>query len=336
MIKYSKSYSNIFKIKEDYVNHNQKELSQILKINRFYKKQKKRKSCKICNRKLEIPTLKSFEIEYFFCTKCNHLNGKYEDTEKFHDYLYSGEQKKYEFGKVYCKNFSQILKYIHYPKAIFLKQVLKNKKINLLDLGSGGGHFVKACLDKKINAWGVEKNPNLVKFSQKHIKDRIFQSDTVDLIELINSLKVNCLSLIFTLEHLKDPHYIFNVFKKTNLKYLYIAVPLASPLIFFENIFQKIYPRHLGGSHTHLFTEESLNYLKKKYKLKMLGEWWFGTEIADLYRSLFLSNNFHRRNSKIQHRNKINKFFLKNIDSLQSIFDKNKICSELHTVLKRK
>ena len=46
MIKYSKSYSNIFKIKEDYINHNQKELSQILKINRFYKNKKKEKAVK--------------------------------------------------------------------------------------------------------------------------------------------------------------------------------------------------------------------------------------------------------------------------------------------------
>ena len=106
MIKYSKTYSNIFKIKEDYLNFNDRELSLIKKINKYYVKQKLRKKCKICFKKLKQPTLKSFGVSYIFCNNCNHLNGIHEDTKNFHKFLYSGKTKNINFGKIYLKSSS--------------------------------------------------------------------------------------------------------------------------------------------------------------------------------------------------------------------------------------
>ena len=143
------------------------------------------------------------------------------------------------------------------------------------------------------------------------------------------------MSLIFVLEHLPNPHYIFDLFKKSRLTYLYISVPMASPLIFFENVFPNVYPRHLGGAHTHLFTKKSLSYLKKKYNFKIIGEWWFGTEFADLYRSIIASNNLNNSLSQKLRKKKIDDFFLKNLDNLQSIFDRQKLSSELHFIIKK-
>ena len=331
MIKFSKTYSNIFEIKEDYIKKNNQELREIIKINKFYSKQKVRNKCKICNTKLGLPIFRSFGIPYIFCKNCNHLNGRYQDNKKFHKFLYSGGSKKLNFGKIYLKNYAKIVKNIHNPKANFLKDVVK-KKLNVLDFGSGAGHFVKACSNKKINAWGVEENYLLHTFAKKQIKDKALLAKDYKLEDLIKKFNINCISLIFVLEHLPDPHYIFKLFKKTNLKYLYISVPLASPLIFFENVFKNVYPRHLGGAHTHLFTIESLNYLKKKYKLKLIGEWWFGTEFADLYRSLIVNYSFK---NKKEYLNKVNKFFLGNIDKFQSIFDKQKMSSEVHLIFKK-
>ena len=36
----------------------------------------------------------------------------------------------------------------------------------------------------------------------------------------------------------------------------------------------------------------------KKYNFKILGEWWFGTDISDLYRSLILNSNFYNKKYK--------------------------------------
>ena len=334
MIKYSKTYSNIFKIKEDYLNFNDRELSLIKKINKYYAKQKLRKKCKICFKKLKQPTLKSFGVSYIFCNNCNHLNGIHEDTKNFHKFLYSGKTKNINFGKIYLKNFNKVLKNIHYPKVKFLKQVIK-KKLNLLDYGSGAGHFVKACLNHGINAWGVEKNIQLHKFAKHKIRERALLAKENNLEEIIEKNKIECMSLIFVLEHLPNPHYIFDLFKKSRLTYLYISVPMASPLIFFENVFPNVYPRHLGGAHTHLFTKKSLSYLKKKYNFKIIGEWWFGTEFADLYRSIIASNNLNNSLSQKLRKKKIDDFFLKNLDNLQSIFDRQKLSSELHFIIKK-
>ena len=192
--------------------------------------------------------------------------------------------KQNNFEKIYTKNYKEIVRNIHKPKVDFLKKVV-NKKLNLLDFGTGAGHFVRACLNKKINAWGIEENDNLVRFGNKKVRGRILQSKSTNLEHIIKKYKINCLSLIFVLEHLKDPNYIFKIFRQTEVEYLYLALPMASLVIYFENILEEVFPRQLGGTHTHLFTNESINYIKKKYKLKILGEWWFGTDFADLYRS---------------------------------------------------
>jgi hypothetical protein len=119
----------------------------------------------------------------------------------------------------------------------------------------------------------------------------------------------------------------------SEIKYLYLAVPLFSLSTFIENSFPNIFPRLLSGGHTHLYTEESLKYLAKKYNLKILGEYWFGTDMPDLMRSLINSGNI--LNKKI-YLNLLNSKFSKFIDQLQSVLDRNKICSEVQIVFENK
>ena len=134
------------------------------------------------------------------------------------------------------------------------------------------------------------------------------------------------------LEHI-NPENLLRDFKYSKLKYLYIAVPALSLSVFLENVFSKVFPRVLSNGHTHLYTEKSLNYFAKKNGLKIVGEWWFGTDIPDLFRSLLVSANFV--NKKI-YSDEINKIFKNTIDQLQSVLDKNKTCSEIHMIIKKK
>ena len=55
--------------------------------------------------------------------------------------------------------------------------------------------------------------------------------------------------------------------------------------VFTENIFENVAQRHLCGGHTHLFTDSSIDYLIQHFRLRELGRWYFGTDIADLIRS---------------------------------------------------
>ena len=108
-------------------------------------------------------------------------------------------------------------------------------------------------------------------------------------------------------------------------------MPLLSLSTFIENSFKNIFPRQLSAGHTHLYTKESLYYLAKKNKLKVIGEWWFGTDFPDLYRSLINSSNsdLKKYNPLLQ------KYLFSVINELQHVLDKNKICSEVHMILKK-
>ena len=116
MIKFSKTYSNI-EIKEDYIKKNNQELSQIIKITKFYSKQKVRNYRKICNTKLGFPIFQSFGIPYIFCKNCNHLTG--DIKIKISQIFIFRHFKKLNFGKIYLKNYAKIVKNIHNPKANF-------------------------------------------------------------------------------------------------------------------------------------------------------------------------------------------------------------------------
>ena len=333
IVKFSKSYDNVLDIKKDFYNQNSKNLKSILKINSYYKKQVPRKKCKNCNSKLGAKIFTSFKISYTLCDRCKHLNGIYEDTKKFVEFIYQDDGGK-NYDRNYLNDFNNRVKDIYLPKVKFLKEIIK-KKINLIDIGSGGGHFLKALEVKKIPARGFEPNKSLVKLGSKKLKkNKIHNLDLEETYEMIlKSKQENTLSLIGVLEHLDKPQHMINLFKKSKLEYLYISVPLFSLSSIIENSFKTVFPRQLSGGHTHLYTKESLYYLAKKNNLNIIGEWWFGTDFPDFYRSLLntSSNNDNKKYDLI-----INKYLFSAINELQAVLDKRKICSEVHMILKKK
>ena len=319
IVKFSKKNTDIITIKKNIFFSNKKNLKERERINKLYIKQPKRKICKNCNLKLGKAVFKSFGVSYAICKRCCHLNGMQLETKKFLNNLYS-ENKGKNYYKNYSNQFNQRVKNIYVPKVNFLKQVI-NEKINLLDIGSGAGHFLKACEIKNIKAIGSKLTKNkIINITLDEIHDKIASS------------KENVLALIGVLEHLEHPNRLLESFKKSKIKYLYLSLPLFSLSSLIENSFPRVFPRHLSGAHTHLYTYESIMYFTTKFNFKIEGEWWFGSDFLDLYRSLLNSEN---RDTKI-YKQILDKYFLKNIDSFQNILDKKKISSEVHLILKKK
>jgi SAM-dependent methyltransferase len=331
--KFSKSYGDIIEVKKDFYNNNKINLDNSLKINNIYKKQPLRTQCKNCGSKKIQVFIKNFKIPYKLCSLCGHVNGAYQDTDTFAKKLYYKNDGN-NYSKNYLNDYDQRVKSIYIPKVEFLQKVIK-KKIKVIDLGCGAGHFVKALELKKIPALGYDTSKQLSKLGNKKLKkNKIFSIEFDKIYQIINDNKsANTLSMIGVLEHLVRPEDIMNSFKKSKIKYLYICVPLFSLSSFIENSFPKVFPRQLAGGHTHLYTEKSLNYLAKKYNLKIIGEYWFGTDMPDLLRSLMNSANI--LNKKI-YMEEINNTFSKFIDELQSVLDKKKVCSQVHMVLENK
>ena len=83
----------------------------------------------------------------------------------------------------------------------------------------------------------------------------------------------------------------------------------------------------------HIYTlKNQLNIFQKKNNLKIIGEWWFGQDIPDLYRSLLMSKNVM---DKKVYQKELNENLYKVINELQNVLDRNKICSQVHVVFKK-
>ena len=327
IIQFSKKISDVSNLKKDFFTENSIYLKKSKREYKLYKKEKRRIRCKNCEKKLGSKIFSSHNIDYTICEKCFHLNGLHEDTTNFLDKLYlTSKGSNYEYA--YKKDFNLRVKKIYNPKLNFLKKVLK-KNFSVIELGSGAGHFLKACENQNISATGYDVNNELLNIAKKNLKKNkalFIRSENVS--KIIKNTKKDVMCLISTLEHLENHNEVLKFIKKSKIKYLYLCVPLFSLSTFIENVFQKVYPRQLNASHTHLYTEKSLHYMIKKNKFKILGEWWFSTDISDLYRGMYL--NFKYTNKKFL--KYFDVMFGNHIDELQNVLDRKKLSCEVHMV----
>jgi hypothetical protein len=334
IIKFSKSYSDIINLKSDFYTNNKLNRNIALKLNKIYKKGPRRKICKNCERKIGTFFIKNFGIKYNLCKRCGHLNGEKLETKNFFKKLYVSGTGSKNIEKNYKRAFNQRVKNIYNDKVLFLKKTL-NKKFTVLDVGSGAGHFLKALENNKIRATGIEPNKLMCEIGNQYLKrNKLLHNDLNQLerIVLQNIDEANCLSAIGVLEHLENPNKFLKAFKRSNFKYLYLSVPLFSLTSFIENAFQNVYPRHLSGGHTHLYTKDSIYYFAKKYRFSIISEWWFGLDIADLYRSIIVSSSqVDRKLYKIF----LNKYFYSILNDLQKKIDEKKLSSEVHLILSK-
>ena len=100
-----------------------------------------------------------------------------------------------------------------------------------------------------------------------------------------------------------------------------------------ENIFNNVFPRHLSGGHTHLFTEQSIARMNEIIGAKSIAEWRFGVDIMDLYRSALSNLQQNRCSQKLM--DYLHNGFGTKLDDLQSILDRNHFCSEIHCVVSK-
>jgi hypothetical protein len=333
LIKYSKPSFAVIKNKSSFFNQNEELLKRVRDVNRYYLKQKKRTKCKVCSNKITDTHLIIHEVPYCLCSKCGHFNGLHEDSIEFADYLYSEDNGK-DYASNYIKDYKNRVTDIYKPKVEFLIDCLKLvENINVFDvtdIGCGGGHFVKALEDSNISAVGYDTNKLLIDIGKKNLISNNVDSMSLDSVnEYIMSSNSQVLSLVGVLEHLLEPNKALDAFNKSKSKYLYLQVPLFSFSALLESIHDEVFPRQLNAGHTHLYTQESINYFCRKYNLTIIGEWWFGSDMVDLYRHLKVLGN-SKSSKEITH-----SLFGDLIDDLQSSFDKKKICSGVNMIIKK-
>ena len=334
LIKFSKPSIAVIKNKASFFNENESLLKRIKKINTYYVEQPKRTNCKTCSEKIDKPHLMVHGVPYCICLKCGHFNGLHEDTIEFSNFLYFDEDGK-GYATNYKENYSARVVDIYKPKVEFLIECLKLIEnvdvLNVTDIGCGGGHFVKALEDIKISAVGYDTNKQLISLGNKNLTLNNLEYIAIhDINKYILNSDSQVLSLVGVLEHLIEPNKALDAFNKSKSKYLYLQVPLFSFSALLESIHPNVFPRQLNAGHTHLYTQKSINYLCSKYNLSIIGEWWFGTDMVDLFRHLQVMGNSESSKEITQ------ALFGEMIDDLQSTFDKKKLCSGVNMILKKR
>ena len=347
MIKYSKPLGNLFSFKQDFFNKNDEKLNEFKKIALMYSQQPKRIRCKNCDGTIDFSEAASFsklEVKYSFCVHCGHLNGAHEDTDEFCSALYADNDGENYASTYLATNqlaYQNRVEEIYLPKAKFLRDALDEigQEIGrLIDIGAGAGYFVSAARSSGFtDAIGYEPSKSLVKFGNAMIGEKsLTQFNLTDLISIIKSVEAQVVSIIFVLEHTQSPRLVMRALSENQkIKFFYFSVPIFSPTVLFESVFMDVMPRHLVAGHTHLYTERSIKYLCDEFGFTPVAQWWFGQDIADLYRSLLLSLG-KEVGSNVPLREYLTNEFLPLVDGLQRVLDSARQCTEVHMLLRKR
>lgn len=337
-IKYGKPFGNLNSMKRNFFDNNDGMLKMADEMADVLSKQPKREYCKICGSKLAAPLFYSHNLGYIKCDKCNHLNSEFEDTNEFASKVYVEDDYSKNYSAPDKEGYEKRLNSIYVPKAEFLKESLAKdnfKDINVLDIGAGCGYFVSALRRLNIPALGIEVSKNQVDYGNACAGENILTHvGLTDSISYIEKTDANVISAIGVLEHLIDLKENLKAIKNNKkIKYLYASVPMFSFSCAFEAANQECYNRHTGGTHTHLFTNESINYMAEEIGFEMAYEWRFGSDINDLYRFLTVMLS---KNGNQEFASYFSDMFVPLMDKLQLVLDESEFSSEMHFILKRK
>lgn len=343
MKKFGKTSEPLLKFKRDFIEENDRHVQEMRRISEIYLRQPRRTECKNCDGPLSQVAFKKLEVDYFLCGRCGHLNGGHEDTDEFCRAVYLEEG-----GKAYAKNYDSEnsknywdrVREIYRPKAEFLIDSLAEegcdpRDLRFVDCGAGSGYFVASLMDLGMEkVAGYEVSEYQVKLANDMLgRELIFPLGMDPDTNFSKTVRGDVVSMIGTLEHLQTPRkFLSGLIQNPEVKYFFLAVPLYSPCIFFEWVFSTVFNRQLSGAHTHLYSPKSLDWMCREFNLEKVSEWWFGTDMFDLYRSILVclkqglvSDNFVDEWSR---------FFLPLVDSLQYEIDKKNFSSEVHLLLK--
>ena len=349
--RYGKSFGDLNSLKQNFFNNNDGRLKMADGMADILNSQPVRETCKICGAVLEKNdseagrkcVVSSHRIDYIVCPECGHLNSAREDTDDFASKVYVEDDYSKNYSMKDKESYDRRMNMIYVPKAEFLIDSLKKdgvEEIKDLDIGAGCGYFVAAMRKAGMQSTGIEVSDTEVEFGNRMIgmdeghKPALKCVGLTDSIKYIRETDANVISAIGVLEHLIHLKENLDAIKDNeNIRYLYASVPMFSFSCAFEAAFQDCYNRHMGGTHTHLFTNESIRVMAESIGFEVAYEWRFGSDINDLYRFISVSM---RKNGNEAFADMFAEKFTPLMDKLQLVLDESEFSSELHFILRRK
>lgn len=345
LIRHGKSSQGLLKHKTAMYEANGRLAQRNDDIAAVYLRQPPRSQCKNCASPLnEKPTFVSHGIGYLECPTCGHLNGAHEETAAFCDFLYTRDA-----GKAYAQTYSaedaaqyqSRVQDIYLPKAAFLAEALTGEGVDfrtcaVADIGAGSGYFVAALQQQGFNpVTGYEVSADQVALGNRILAGQPLRQYPADATEsTLAGLTARVVSLIGVLEHVLSPRAaLAAIAGNRNIEFLYLSLPLYSASVAIEAAFPNIFNRHLGGAHTHLYSERSIRHFSAEYGFEPVAEWWFGLDLTDLFRSLYVTLAQNPETAALSER--ITAGFGQHVDALQQSLDAAQTSSEVHLLLRK-
>lgn len=335
---YGKPLGNLMQFKSDFFEKNEAMLKMADDMGDVLRKQPKRENCKMCGNKLGKPLFTSHNIGYILCPVCGHVSSEYEDTDEFANKVYIEDDYLKNYSESDKEAYRKRLETIYIPKAKYLKECLQKEaveEIKLLDTGAGSGYFVQAAKEIGMQAEGIEISEAQVNFANAMAGSDILKAvGSEHISDYIRNADVNVLSAIGVFEHIITLEDTMKAISgNPKIQYIYLSVPMFSFSCAFEASHQSCYNRHTGGTHTHLFSQKSLQYMADKMGFDVAYQWKFGSDAMDLYRMICVSLE---QNGNPEFKDYFAEKFVPLLDDIQLLFDKSDFASEVHMVMKRK
>lgn len=331
---FSKPSVAVMANKRSFFEKNESHLDHTLAVNAKYAAQPARVQCKNCAGSLSGKTFSSFGVGYVLCQECGHLNGLHDDNDQFANFLYR-EDAGANYKANYLDNYDSRVLDIYLPKVEFMARVLAahgvGPNFSVLDVGCGGGHFVKACEELKIAARGIDPNSSLVEIGSEKMAGNSISCCAMDeFAHAIESANETIVCMVGVLEHLQYPREALAAFQRSKAKYLFLQLPMFSFSAILEHANPEVFPRQLGAGHTHLYTDQSVVHFCREFGFDRIGEWWYGTDMVDLFRTLTVKSRPEQPGGLDDVLNEVLGQF---IDDLQNVLDRKRVCSGVNLVL---
>lgn len=170
-------------------------------------------TCFICgNRAIEF--VKSNFDKYYICSTCKtsqlyHLPSAEELAtlyNRFHLNVIEGGS--YDWIEERMK--------ADFPVKInLIKKIIGKPTFDLLDVGCGKGYFIKECINRHIDAIGIDVSASGIDYANNKLKVNAYQTDISKFAEQKeNQNKYDVVTLWATIEHLPNPREVFSsIFK---------------------------------------------------------------------------------------------------------------------------
>lgn len=344
ILKFGKPNADVLELKHSFIDGNSALKLDQSRVNEVYRAQPERKGCKNCEHPLGAAALVKEAIAYYLCARCGHLNGAHEETTAFCAAVYTDDYEEQYAGKYRSEDitaFRTRTKTIYTPKVEFLLSALHRfasdpRALSFADLGAGSGYMVAALHDAGArHAMGYEVSTSQIRFGNEMIGcDALLPHGLAETPEVAARLDAEVVTMIGTLEHFLDPRAVLQgLSENPRVSYVFFSVPLFSATVFFELMLPQVQQAQLGGRHTHLYTESSIDWFCREYGLERIAEWWFGSDFLHLFRHL--SVRIAQQGQPEDLARLWDDAFVPAIDSVQMGLDEKKLSSEVHMLVRK-